>query len=327
MAFTNSTGRPLQDYYDQKDLVDFLERNTFFDKHANTLLPPLLVFHTRLGESIYINKTRVLSAVAQLITEAQPHVRQGISDYWSDSLRRFCQEPSMKIDKEFEKLVTRYMDKLAPKLMMFLNDKKLFLVQDEMISIFPDEVYRNVVIYQTDGTMRPFSNLLKLNRRTILADVKIMLPIWYSIPLFFLIGSLFFRKKKSKKKKNTPYKERPNIQRPAPSVQAIKQAAVDYQQQKLPPEKNLEQYLEELEDQWLRMVSPENKKQLVQDVRSQIKARLKISLEVRKNMPITPKSIDEIADGIIMASPFLVQLGIREKVHKYVALYISSLLT
>jgi hypothetical protein len=327
MAFTNSSGRPLRDYYDQKDLVDFLEKNSFFDKHAGpeTRLPPLLIFNSNTGDPIYIYKSRVLSAVAQLITETQPRVQQGIFDHWTDCLKRFYREPSMKDDKEFEKLVARYLDRLSPKLMAFLNDKKLFLVQDEMISTVSEEEYRNAVIYQTDGTMRPFSNLLRLNRRALLSNVKIMLPLWYSIPLFLAIGAFLFGKRGDKKKKDVPNKESPDVQRPA-TVRGTKQVALDYQQQKLPPEKSLEQYLGELEGQWLKMVSSENKKQLVQDVRRQIRAGLKSSLEVRKNIPITLKSVDEIAEGIIIANPSLAELGLKEKVHKYVALYISSLL-
>jgi hypothetical protein len=328
MAFTNSLDRPLKDYYDQKDLVDFLEKKTFFDKSAgpDAPLPSLLVFHNSLGDPIYINKTRVLLVVTKLITEAQPQIRQGISDHWTNSLREFCREPSMKDDKEFEKLVARYMDKLAPKLMVFLNDKKLFLVQDETIAAVPEEIRGSAVIYQTDGTMRPFPNLFNLNRKSLLIDVKINLPFWYSIPLFLAMGAFFTRKRKSKKKKNIPHKETPDI-RPSGSAQRTKQAALDYQQQKLPPEKNLEQSLAELENEWRKVVSPEKKKQLVQDVRSQIRFRLKDILEVRKNMPITSASIDEMADGVIMVSPSFTELGNREKIHKYVTLYITSLLT
>jgi hypothetical protein len=323
MAFTNKSGRPLKDFYDQKDLIDFLDKKTHIDEALKLggSLPPLLVFHNGLGDRIYINKSKVLFVVTKLLIEARPRIQQAIVGYWKKRFKEFCQEPSMKDDEEFEKLVAYQMERLAPQLMIILNDKKLFLVQDELDPARGE--MRGGGIYQADGTMRPLSFLLNLSRPILLSDMKTRLPFWYSIPFLFALAAFFARLGKGTE--NIPQKETPNPQ-PLTHAQKTKQAAADYQQKKLPPGKNIEQCLKELEDQWRKMISPEKKEQLVQDVRRQIKLELKAILETRKNMPITSENIDEMADGVIMVSPLFKELDNSEKIHKYVSLYITRLL-
>jgi hypothetical protein len=121
-------------------------------------------------------------------------------------------------------------------------------------------------------------------------------------------------------------KEAPLDARPLISVRKTKQAVAEYRLKNLPPGKNLEQCLQEMEGRWHKVISPKEKEQLIRDVRRQIKFKLEPVLEARKNIPVTFDSIDEMADGIIMGSPFLAEMDSDEKIHQYVALYITKLL-
>jgi hypothetical protein len=332
MKFSDAAGRPLTDFYEQKDLDNFLASKSSFDgiMERGKQLPPLLIFRSRLDEQIFVSKTKVFPMIARMLGEARSQVKKAVNNRWTKLIREFSNEPAMENDRDFESLVANYTSHSAPALMMLLNDKKLFLLQEEL-SASQGGININKV-YQANGTLTPLPALLMINRKDILTDVKIILPFWYSIPIIFSIISFFKRIGNSKNKKNKTSPEHEFHEREIPPAysttlaQDIKRAAMDYQTQAVPAGKTTEQYLEELENRWRKVMDSEAKKQLVLDVHSQIKRKLKPILDARGNRKITIQSIDEIADSIIMVSPALAELNNSEKLHNYVALYIAKLL-
>ncbi|MDR1128628.1 MAG: hypothetical protein LBL20_04880 [Treponema sp.] len=334
MKFTDATGRPLTDFYSQKDLDAFLNKKTLVEGNPDPgkRLPPLLIFHNRFNEQVFISRARVFPLIAKLVGGARPQIQKAIGNRWSRLIKEFTNEPSMENERDFEKLVTLYAHQFAPSLMMLLDDKKLFLVQEELASS-QGGVLDNSKIYQADGTLVPLTELFTLSRKDILTDVKIMLPFWYSIPIISSIVAFFKRLGAGgKSKKRKPPQEQEIQEKEIPSVhstslaQDMKRAAVDYQVQAVPAGKTLEQQLRDMEDLWRKVIDPEAKKQLVRDVHSQIKRKLKPILDARGNRKITPQTIDEMADSVIMVSPALTELNNSDKIHNYVALYIVNLL-
>ncbi|MDR1410669.1 MAG: hypothetical protein LBI91_00525 [Spirochaetaceae bacterium] len=333
MKFSDATGRPLTDFYSQKDLDGFLNEKTQAEGNSDPgkRLPPLLIFHNRFNEQVFISKAKVFPLITKLIGEARPQVQKAIRNRWGKLIKEFESEPSMENEKDFEKLAALYAHQVAPSLMMLLEDKKLFLVQEEASASQGGVL--NYKIYQATGALVPLSELLTLNRKDILTDVRIMLPFWYSIPVISSIVAFFKRlgQDKNKKRKAAP-QEQENQDREIPSAhstslaQEMKRAAVDYQIQALPMGKTLDQQLRDMEDHWRKVIDSEAKKQLVRDVHSQIKRKLKPILDARGNRKITSQTIDEMADSVIMVSPALTELNNSDKIHNYVALYIVNLL-
>jgi hypothetical protein len=339
MKFSDATGRPLMDFYDQKTLDEFLALRASFDSiiGAGKQLPPLLIFRNRLNEQVFVSKTKVFPMITRMLGEARPQVKKAISNRWTKLVREFSTEPAMENDRDFENLVANCASQSAPALMMFLNDKKLFLLQEEM-KASQGEI--NIInVYQTNGTLIPLSVLFMINRRDVLTDVKIMLPFWYSFPLVSSIIAFFkslenpkTKKNKTSKEQESPEKNKTSKEKGIPaghsttSAQDMKHVALDYQMKMVPAGKTVEQYLEEMESHWRKVIDREAKKQLVQDVHLQIKRKLKPILAARGNRKITLQAIDEIADSIIVVSPALAELNNSEKLHNYVALYIAKLL-
>ncbi|MDR0452769.1 MAG: hypothetical protein LBH15_06970 [Treponema sp.] len=333
MKFPDATGRPLTDFYSQKDLDNFLNERTLMGRNPDPgkQLPPLLIFRNRFNEQIFVSKAKVFPMITKLIGEARPQVQKALRNRWSKLVREFEDEASMESDKDFEKLVAYYAQQFAPSLMMLLDDKKLFLVQEELAASQGGILDYNK-IYQADGTLVPLSELLMLKRKDTLTDVKIMLPFWYSIPVISSIIAFFKhlrhstgKKRKAPQEQEIPDKETPIIHS-ATLAQEIKRVALDYQMRMLPPGKSLAQQLSEMEDHWRKVMDSEAKKQLVRDVHTQIKRKLKPILDARGNRKITPQAIDEMADSVIMVSPALTELNNSDKIHNYVALYIANLL-
>ncbi|MDR2052041.1 MAG: hypothetical protein LBP80_01380 [Treponema sp.] len=327
MKFSNATGRSLTDFYEQKELDEFLKSKSSFDGagEAGRQLPPLLIFHNRFDEQIFVSKSKVFPMITRMLGETRPQVKKAISNRWSKLVRNFVSEPAMENDRDFEKLVAQYTSQLAPALMTVLDDKKLFLLQEELTAS-QGGIDSNKV-YQANGTHTPLPSLLMINRKDLLIDVKIMLPFWYSLPVVSSIIAFFKRLGSGKNKKNkTSQEKEPPTAHPATPAQDMKRVALDYQMQAVPAGKNMEDYFREMENSWRKVMDPEAKKQLVLDVHSQIKRKLKPILDARGNRKITTQSIDEMADSIIMVSPALTDLNNSEKLHNYVALYIAKLL-
>jgi hypothetical protein len=332
MKFSDATGRPLTDFYNQKDLDEFLKSRSSFDDTGETVkqLPPLVIFRNRFDEQIFVSKTKVFPMITRMLGEVRPQVKKAISNRWAKLVREFASESAMENDRDFEKLVTSYTSQAAPTLMMLLDDKKLFLLQEELVAAQGGIDINKV--YQASGTLTPLPTLLMINRKELLIDVKIMLPFWYSIPVISSIIAFFKRLGNPKNKKNKTSQEQEFQEKEAPIVhsttlaQDIKRVAMDYQLQMVPAGKTTEQYLREMENLWRKVMDPEVKKQLVRDVHSQIKRKLKPILDARGNRKITSQSIDEMADSIIMVSPSLTELNNSEKLHSYVALYVAKLL-
>jgi hypothetical protein len=332
MKFSDATGRPLTDFYEQKDLDEFLKAKSAFDDgvEAGKQLPPLMIFHNRFNEQIFVSKTKVFPMITRMFGEARPQVKKAISSRWSKLVREFTSEPAMENDRDFEKLVGHCVSQLAPTLMLLLDDKKLFLLQEEIAA--SQGGIDSAKVYQANGTLTPLPVLLMVNRKDLLVDVKIMLPFWYSIPVISSIIAFFKRLGTNKTKKNKASPEQAFQERESPAAHSTtpaydtKRVALDYQLRAVPAGKTTDQHLREMENLWRKVMDPDAKKQLVQDVHSQIKRKLKPILDARGNRRITAQSIDEMADSVIMISPALAELNNSEKIHDYVALYIAKLL-
>jgi hypothetical protein len=332
MKFSDATGRPLTDFYEQKDLDEFLKARSSFDGAEETgkQLPPVLIFHNRFDEQIFVSKTKVFPMITRMLGEARPQVKKAITTRWSKFIREFTSESTMENDRDFEKLVAHYTSQSAPTLMILLDDKKLFLLQEELAA--SQGGIDSAKVYQANGTPTPLPTLLMVNRKDLLVDVKIMLPFWYSIPVISSIIAFFKRVRNNKTKKNKTSQEQEFQEREIPATHSttlaydIKRVALDYQMQAVPAGKTTEQHLREMEDLWRKVMDPEAKKQLVLDVHNQIRRKLKPILDTRGNRKITIQSIDEMADSVIMVSPALTELNNSEKLHNYVALYIAKLL-
>jgi hypothetical protein len=335
LKFSDATGRPLTDLYNQKDLDNFLNKRAFFDGNTESgnPLPALLIFHNRLDEQVFISKSKIFPMLTKLLGEARPQVRKIINNRWSKLVKDFKSEPSMENDRDFEKLVSQYLSQLMPNLMMLLDDKKLFLVQEELSSA-QGGILDSTRLYQANGALTSFATLLMINRKDLLTDVKIMLPFWYTIPIISSIIAFFKRmgNSKGKKGKSPPQEDEvPGRETPVfhsiSLAQDIRRAAVDYQVQTVPPGKTVDLYLKEQQDRWRKVLDPAAKNQLVQDVHSQIKRKLKPILDARGNRKVSSETINEMADSIIMVSPALTELNNSDAIHTYVALCISKLLS
>jgi hypothetical protein len=327
--FTDNSGHSLLGQYSETDLENYLNSGSTAANAGE--LARLLIYRNKKGEQIFINKQKVLPLCVHLLGDVRSHVRKAIGSRWSHLLRDFRKEPAMGNNEEFDQLLTKYTTQLAPNLMSLLRDKKTFLVQCET-ERSQGGVPLTAQFYAREGTLLPMGTLLMISRKDLLTDTRILLPIWYSIPILTPILAFFKRIRAGGKKTAAPYEEIPGETSHSPGgkvlsqEQAIKTAAGQIVQKLSGNGKSPDASMTALENSWHTLLDRESKKHLIADVKSLVRDRLRRTLRLNLNQKISVQTIEDLAVSIYTEAPALKQLGDEDSITTYIKLYIAKLL-
>ncbi|MDR2741107.1 MAG: hypothetical protein LBB98_03015 [Treponema sp.] len=326
--FTDNSGNPLLGQYSEDDLKNYLDSKTTAVNAGE--LADLLIYRNKKGEQIFINKQKVFPLCAHLSGKARIQIRKAIGHRWSDILRNFRSEPAMEKDEEFNQLLTKYAVQFVPSLMSILHDKKTFLVQCEIEQLqgggspMPQ-------FYSREGNLLPMGTLLRINRKDLLIDTRILLPFWYSIPILTSILAFFKRlgsdgKKKAVSEEPSYAPESSRSSEEKVQAQAIKAVASHIVQTLSVDGKTPDAAMADLENSWQILVDKEAKKHLITDIKSLIRDRLRRTLRLKLNQKFTVKIIEDLAVSIYVEVPSLKQLGDEDSITTYIKLYMAKLL-
>jgi hypothetical protein len=329
IKFTDNTGHALLGQYSEEDLENYLRSNsTAVDTRE---LAGLLIYRNKKGQQIFINKQKVFPYCARLLGEARTQIYKAVGNRWSRIMRDFRKELSMEKDEEFERLLVKYAVQLTPNLMSILQDKKTFLVQREVEHSLGGNPPTSR-FYTPEGNLMPLGTLLMLKRKDILTDTRILLPIWYSIPILSSILA-FFKHLGSNSKKTVASddglsEETPHAaeEKTLSQEQGIKSAATQLIQKLSLNGQSPDAVMADLENKWQTLLNTEAKKQLITDVKSLVRDRLRRNLRLKANQKITVKTIEDLAVTIYAEVSVLQQLGDEDSITAYIKLYIAKLL-
>jgi hypothetical protein len=329
LKFTDSAGHSLLGQYSDDDLENYLSSKSTVSNNGE--LANLLIYRNKKGEQIFINKQKVFPLCAHLSGEARSQVRKAVGSRWSRLLRDFRSEPAMEKDDEFNQLLVKYTNQFVPAFMSLLHDKKTFVVQCEA-ERSQGGVPLTARFYTPEGTLLPMGTLLMLNRKDILTDTRILLPVWYSIPLLTSIFAFFKRLGSGGKKKAVPGENlseeasQSTGEKSRSQEQAIRSAAAQVLQKLSPGGKNPDAAMADLENGWQTLLDRESKKHLIADIKSLVRDRLRRTLKLKANQKISIQTIEDLAVTIYAEAPALQQLGDKESITAYIKLYIAKLL-
>jgi hypothetical protein len=320
--FTDITGRPLLGLYTEDDLKAFLNSRSTVEN--TTELPPLLIYRNKEGEQIFVNKQKVFALCVRLSAEARNQVKKAIGTRWLRLLQDFNNEPAMENDEDFDQLLSKYTLHFVPSLIYILRDKRTFIIQCEAER--SQEAAFTTRFYNRNGTLLPMGTLLMLNRKAILTDVRIVLPIWYSIPILSAIFAFFKHLARGGKKPNLPKEfSLPVKEKPQSQEEAVKAAAAQIIQ-KLSHNKSPEAAMAELERKWHTLLDKQAKQHLITDIKSLVRDRLRRTLRLKLGQKISANTFEDLAVTIYAEAPALKQLGDAESITNYIKLYIAKLL-
>ncbi|MDR2210113.1 MAG: hypothetical protein LBO65_01400 [Spirochaetaceae bacterium] len=321
--FTNDKGVSLIGMYTPEELDGYIKKQIVESKTGG--IPDWLILQGKKGERWYIKKEKMLPLCTKLIADTRPFIKNEISKRWTRLIKAFRAEAAMDKDADFDKLLTSYTAVLCPALTALLADTKLQYVYEEM------EQTKKIIppssrIYKS-GLLLPMSALYAVRRKELLADARLMLPFWYSVPILASIAAFFKRLGKKRRKKEQAGEDlllEEETEDGGP--EDIQNIARSIAGELVPPGQKLDDYLASLENRWSRLLNKQNRQNLVEDVNSLVRDKLRHTMRIQKNKKLSSQDLNEMAAELAARTPALRSLGEQDSLLLYMELYMVKLL-
>jgi hypothetical protein len=320
--FKDNKGVPLLGQYSQDGLDAYITKRVS-ESVSPDELPDLLYFRTADNAAWLIKKTKVLPLCVRLFAEARAVVIKTISKHWKKLLLDFLREPAMEDDREFEKLIIRYVEEYAPVLTALLKDRRLYLIHGEM-QHHEKGLSESFRLFSRDELL-PLRVLLMLKRKEMLTDVKLLLPFWYSIPIISSLIAFFTnlgKRKKIRREQDGEGAEKAQ----GPDIMTIMQDNAKAAVSEFVPEGHtVDSYLTVLSARWGKLLNKQLKENLVTDVNTLVRDRLRLLLRTQKKSSVNPNTFDKLTETIMQNSSGLYQITEQNALFLYIKIYLVKL--
>lgn len=325
LKFTDTKGIPLYGQYTEKDLKAFLQKET--TESTNNELPALLVLKTDDDSRYFIYKNNVIPLILRLASDAHTDINEKLTKDWFKKLQNFEKLPEMNEEKAFN-------DRLEDELR--LESPVLYsLLTSNFLPILNIEFQQNSIagaqgsIFEGDELIS-YAGILQLNRIEILENAKILLPIWYTIPIISWLIALFTKKSTKKKKtqnkskkivKNTEEETNETVkQKPISKKDELIKAAKKIETSFVPEGSTIEAELVTYKKQWNKMISKEANNNLTEDVNALIRDYMRKVLRTLPSKSFTADRITELATTLVN-TPNMKKITERNAILQYTQLY------
>jgi hypothetical protein len=335
LAFRDAKGTPVLSKFSQDELeAKIREKCT---KSEDGALPEFIVVATGNRRS-YVAKDRALLLAVKQIAEVRPALRSRILEQWKRLLEDFRRCPAMETDEAFLAELSSQLESRFPILDALIRDRLLPIVRDEAASRgeLPPDIAR--LFYKDD--LIPLDELLDLSRKSLLVDAKMLLPFWYSVPIFSSIARLVHSLTTSRAEKAAAraqaarlaleeIKEKPTKGRRGLTAKErraeFEAAANRIAKEILPPGYGLDEYLSELEGRWNSLLNPDAKRNLSYDVNSLARDYLRGVLRTMGTSTFTTERLRNLGSSLA-DSPTLLKIKNHQALELYIQLYMVKVL-
>ncbi|MCH5290203.1 MAG: hypothetical protein J1D88_00395 [Treponema sp.] len=336
IAMKDPHGIPLLGQYTEQDLKDHL--NELFSEVEENELPRLLVVKVSDTESYFVLKSKVMQLVVRLANDARIVVRESLTKVWYKHLLGFEMLPEMKDGAAFERCLRREVRSCQPLLHALLTSSFLPVIALE------DSAPSKLHLFHNE-TLIPYSEILMISRQELLADARIKLPFWYTIPVVSWIAALIMRAPKEKRQKTerqaatktlhdekvAEEKERQvkldaeesNPKRLSKKKE-LRKAAEQIEARLVPETSSLDRELAGYEQEWNNLIGKTNSANLTEDVNSLIRDYMRKVLRTLPANGFTPERIETLSDTLVK-TPALMKIKNHPALRMYIQLYMIKL--
>jgi len=327
--FRDTQGRPLLGKYNREELEAWIhERST---KAEDGVLPEILLFNTGNGRTAIITKDRFLPYLLKLMREARVTIKADLTRDWRALLYDFERVDAMGDDHSFRVELSKRISAAAPLLATALAMNLAPLVYEEHKGSreIPAELE---LCFGNARTAGP-DVLLDLDRRRLLIDVRMLLPLWYTLPFLSLIIGLFKRgaARKAKEKQSVrasssaDESKSPAKQGPSNRAMEFSEAARKAEHRLLPQGYKLEEYLQTLIGRWNNLLDPVAKANLTEDINSLVRDYLRGVLRTMKPSGFTADRLEMMSSNL-SDTPNLLKIRNHKALQEYMKLYMVKML-
>lgn len=336
LKFTDNKGIPLLGQYSEAELKSYLQSKT--QEAQIQQLPEMLVFKTYDGQRYFIFKSKVIQLILRLCTDARIAVQEAVKNHWSKTLKQFDVLPEMKDQAAFEDMLEREVRVQSPVLSALLEASFTPLLGYETTG--SDDTGKLSLF--VNGQLLPYSEILLLDRAKLLADAKILLPFWYTVPVLSWIAKALLRPPKSKRKRkgktsaeiyHDGEKEKSKEDAAAAAFShnpvvskkvALREAARTAEESIVPSSSTLDRELDSYENQWNNLLGEETHKNLTEDVNSLVRDYIRKVLRTMKSEGFTAERIQSLAESLVK-TPALQKIKNHDALQMYIQLYMIKL--
>ncbi|HCM25014.1 MAG: hypothetical protein A2Z99_02855 [Treponema sp. GWB1_62_6] len=343
VRFVDSKGIPLLGQYSRETLEETIKKKTTSGDVMS--LPELLIIHGLGGERWFVDKSRMLPLCVKLLGEARPRVKTSLTQRWFKLKSEYISEPSMEDDDAFDAELAELTETISPVLAALIGEKTLFLVHDELGGT-PEGIPEAGRLFHKEN-LAPLSELYLLSRKDVLTDVRMLLPFWHTVPIFSAFLAFLSRlgEKQGKTKKGKGAARKPQARavvmgrsdeggtgeapgQKGAAAQArkteLKKAAKKLEATLVPEGYTIDGYLADLQNRWNRIITPQAKANLTEDVNSLIRDYLRKTARTIKAASFTRDRIADLADSLA-ETPALLKLPSRDSLRLYIQVYMVKL--
>ena len=190
-GFTDKQGLPLTKKYGLDDANAYIAEK--IKPHEESALPEMVRLKTPNDKEYYLYRDYILNVAIEGVFDSRKEFRDHYVDSWSEAMRANNRVAEMTDDVAFEKDVRTRIKEQKPLLFSLLNYNLLYLTLSEVN--VPGELAAELkeILDQKEARLKPYADILNLQRRKLYADARLLLPFWQAIPL--LSGIVHFLKR------------------------------------------------------------------------------------------------------------------------------------
>lgn len=331
----DKAGIPLLGQYTEDQLREHLREKT--TRTTGNQMPELLVFKLKEDTGYYICKERVIPLVMRLSNEVRVLVREALIKHWYHKLLEYEVLPEMKENDAFERCLEKEVSSMEPVLSALLNSAFLPVVA------FEDQTPGYITLFK-DGNLIPYSEILMTSRQEVLADAKLKLPFWYTMPVVSFFLKLLLKKNKKAgqvdddsaamkiQQEKKDEEERILHQRNAEDSanpknirrRDLRKAAMDVEKFFVPENSTLERELKGYLMEWNDRIGKENFDNLTEDVNVLIRDYFRKVIRTMKAESFTADRIRLLADSLVN-TPSMMKIKNHPALRRYTELYIIDI--
>jgi hypothetical protein len=331
--FRDGQGRPLLGKYTREELEEWIHDET--TNAPEGVLPELLVLNTGQGRTQLIAKDRFLQYVVKGLHDARSAIKPHMVREWRGILYDFGTTDAMESDDAFRAELSERLAANSPVLAAALGSGYCPAIYAE--SRGSKDIPADLDRYFGGGRLAPLDTLLNLERKSLLTDVRMLLPFWYTVPVLSWFIGIFKRSSKRKADQRKAVKKAINggleesAKGASPAGQASNRAAEFSQMAKkaerrfLPEGYSADEYLQLLESRWNNILDLRAKANLREDVNSLVRDYLRGILRSMKPAGFTPERVEMMAANLADTSNLL-KIRNHAALEEYIRLYMVKLL-
>lgn len=322
-AFVGENGTELIKICGKEDYSNYI--NKLITELDSSGIPELIMVKTEAGRDYFISRDVFVQYFLREVDEASRFFKNEIVMEWKEALEAYTKVEDMKSEGAFEKLLIKKLRSQRPILMGMLDFKMLSLLSTNDRIGAESKLELERMIDPVNRHLMSYSRILKLDRNSLISEVKLLVPMYKSSGFFrglvTAFGKLFgvFSSTKRKKKKKESKKGK-DLEFTKTSSDDFSQAITRLRDEFVGEGGDIELSMDELIAKWNPLYDAVAKANLVEDVNSLIRDYIrKIKHSFSVSMPSKDR-VESMAQRLSENKAFDA-IKHREALRSYMVLY------